>query len=358
MHSTTGEVPKSAELLFLYDPHISPGIRRYQEDLFTALCEAGYVPTLGYFESNPFTEQATFSYRLPLPGALARHRATVSLCKLVALDLLLPARFAMLFVPSQHAPIVRPLRERRKLIVTVHDIMPLIYGGLLKRTYYRFLLPRLMSCADAVVACSHHTRDDLLERFSSFNPDKIRVIPHGTPDSGNAYAPIYREKFVLAIYRNEPWKNSDLVVTAFQSADLPDYRLVNVGHAPAIKPTDPRIHFVGRVTDQELDRLYRSATCFVYPSLYEGFGFPILEAQARGCPVITSNHGVMRETAGDSARLFDVKDEGSLTRALQDVVHDRLMQADLREKGFANAARYTWDTAAGTYMSLFSELGA
>ena len=358
MHSTTGEAPKSTETLFLYDPHISPGIRRYQEDLYTALCAQGYIPTLGYFEANDFTQRAEFTYRLPLPAALARNRTAVSLCKLLALDLLVPRRFKVIFVPSQHAPIVRILRRARRVVVMVHDIMPLIYGGALKRTYYRFLLPRLMSCADAVVACSRHTCDDLIKRFPRFRPEAIETIPHGTPDSGGAPDNLEREKFILAIYRNEPWKNSDLVISAFQSANLVGYRLINVGHVPEIKATDDRIQFVGKVSDQELDRLYRTATCFVYPSLYEGFGFPILEAQARGCPVITSNHGVMRETAGDSARLFDASSVASLVEALQEVVRSNHIQERLRETGIANATRYTWEVAVKKYVLLFSDRDA
>lgn len=359
MHSIIGEALNPTETLYLYDPNISPGIRRYQEELFTALCAQGYIPTLGYFEKNLFTEQAKFSYRLPLPNAFVRNRMFLTLCKLFALDLFIPKKFKVIFVPSQHAPIVRFLRKGRKLVVTVHDIMPLIFGGLIKQTYYKFLLPRLISCADAVIACSRHTREDLIKRFSSLNLDKIHTIPHGSRDDVSPDSPhtqLEREKIILAIYRNEPWKNSGLLISAFQAADLPGYRLVNVGHVPTAKVLDDRIQFIGKVSDQELDRLYRSATCFVYPSLYEGFGLPILEAQARGCPVITSNRGVMRETAGISAHLFDPTKVDSLTKALQEVVRSTEIQDILRKRGFANVARYSWDIAAKRYMAIFAAL--
>ena len=116
------------------------------------------------------------------------------------------------------------------------------------------------------------------------------------------------------------------------------------------------VELLGRVEDDELDALMRGADALVFPSLYEGFGLVVLEAMARGCPVICSNATALPETGGDAARYFDPHDVDDMAAAIQSVVTDRAQHDELAERGRERAASFTWDDAADATASIYREL--
>ncbi|HET9672264.1 MAG TPA: glycosyltransferase family 1 protein, partial [Actinomycetota bacterium] len=163
--------------------------------------------------------------------------------------------------------------------------------------------------------------------------------------------------YVLFVGTVEPRKNVVGLIRAFRkiAAEVP-HTLVIAGPAGwgtslGRELADPpgRIEPVGAVSPQRLDALYRSADCLCYPSRYEGFGLPVLEAMLRGVPVVASTTPAVAETAGDAALLVDPTDEGAIADAVERVLTDRVLADDLRAKGRERTASFSWDrTAAAT----------
>jgi len=119
-----------------------------------------------------------------------------------------------------------------------------------------------------------------------------------------------------------------------------------------------RVIFTGFITEKELDQLLRHAAVFVYPSLYEGFGIPILEAMKVGTPVVTSSVTAMPEVAGDAALFVDPYDTDKMAEAMARVIKDEKLRAELREKGFERAKPYSWEATCSTYYKVYEELAA
>jgi glycosyltransferase involved in cell wall biosynthesis len=204
--------------------------------------------------------------------------------------------------------------------------------------------------ADIVFAISSTTRDDLLERFG-LPPDKVVVTPLGvtTVEPSHGSLPFEEPPWFLYVgERAKPYKNWRAVVDAV-SASGPEVRLACFG--PPATPDEQRlvherglgdrVRFVGG-DDHDLARVYRAASALVYPSLYEGFGLPPLEAMAHGCPVVAARAGPMPEVLADAALFFDPADIDDLAHALGRVLDDKEDMALLRTRGRDRAATFTW----------------
>ncbi|HDS4950394.1 TPA: glycosyltransferase family 4 protein, partial [Klebsiella aerogenes] len=140
-----------------------------------------------------------------------------------------------------------------------------------------------------------------------------------------------------------------------------DYNLKIIGHkAKAFASVDltkenQRIEYLGRVSDEELIDLYRNASAFIFPSLYEGFGIPPLEAQACGCPVISSKSASMKEVLRDSAIFFDPENCADICNAMTTVLNDTDLQKDLIERGFNNVKRFSWENSASILLKIVED---
>ncbi len=252
---------------------------------------------------------------------------------------------------------------RRRQVVTIHDAsvfaVPQAYSvGF--RSWYRFLLTRLAHRALRILTVSHFSAAEL-RRYCGVNPARLEVIPHGadhlatlSPDTSILTRHALEGKpYVLAVGSRAPHKNFKALLHAAPGiqAAMPDVRIVIVGGGfPRIfgaghLETLDAVH-TGYVSDAELKALYMHARCFVFPSLYEGFGLPPLEAMACGCPVVAARAASMPEVCGDGARYFDPEDTGSLTQAVLGVLGDRSLELDLRARGPARAAMFSWLTCA------------
>ncbi|MGI8988241.1 MAG: glycosyltransferase family 4 protein [Bryobacteraceae bacterium] len=255
-------------------------------------------------------------------------------------------------------------------VCTFHDLIPLDRPEWFNprfAAWYGWLLPRLARKVRHIISVSEFTKRRIVERFG-VDPSKVTVIPNGVdarfhPRPADEIAAM-RESlgvgsapYLLCVGSVEPRKNLlclleawslvlaklsediQLVVAGAKGASLV-FSNVTVGKLPA------RVHVTGYVDDQQLPALYSGAMALVYPSLYEGFGLPPLEAMACGVPVIASNNTSLPEVVGDAAVLVDPRDPGSIGDAILRVARDETLRGAMRAKGLARAERYNWDAVA------------
>jgi glycosyltransferase involved in cell wall biosynthesis len=253
-----------------------------------------------------------------------------------------------------------PVAGRVARVVTVHDLNYLLFPEAhfgLRARGMRLLVPAAARRSKRVIVSSESTKADLV-RHLSLPAEKIDVAPLalGHPPSIAGRAPATgRRPTLLTVSAKRPHKNLMRLLGALSRmpADRRP-RLVMPGY-PTPHEDDLRarvaelgldVEFLGWVSDQQLEDLYRSADAFVFPSLHEGFGMPVLEAMARGLPVATSGRTSLAEVAGDAALLFDAEDEASIAAAVDRLLHDRELAARLAAAGPEQAARFTWDRTA------------
>ncbi|SDF71541.1 glycosyltransferase family 4 protein [Terriglobus roseus] len=268
-----------------------------------------------------------------------------------------------------------------KSAVTIHDMtslsMPEVHIGI-KLRYYRFFIRRAQKWSDGLIFVSRSAQEDFVSHLGpprglstvvyhgkspAFHPliDRTQIEPlcvkYGLP-----------ERYILYVGTVEPRKNLERLVEAFASlaSALPTTSLVIAGmmgwkqehltdlvHAFGL---EDRVIFTGYVAEEEKPVLIAGSDLFVYPSLYEGFGLPVLEALACGVPTITSDVSSLPEVAGDAALLIDPKDTRAITKAIEAVMGDPVLAAGLREKGPEQAAKFTWERAATQTAAVYSAL--
>lgn len=244
-----------------------------------------------------------------------------------------------------------PLRARPPVVATVHDVAVLRYPEAFPawhRHTGRLALRQAVRSADAVVAVSAFTRDELTELLG-VSADRIHVAGNGVDPVFTASGPAASGDYVLAVATLEPRKN---LVRAVEAARIAGVELRVVGARGWGGVEVPG--WVGRVDDAELAALYRGARCLVFPSLYEGFGIPVLEAMACGTPVVTTRGGATEEVAGGAAVLVDPLDAAAIAAGIGEAESRR---EELRRLGIERAKRFTWAQAADVVEALWRELG-
>lgn len=271
----------------------------------------------------------------------------------------------LLFSPANTGP----LRYARQ-VVTIHDVTPIDHPEWNRpgfSAWYRFLLPRLVGSARYVVTVSEFSRNRLLD-VTGVDPERIITIPIGVSDTFRPMARADRDAtlrnmdlpskdYFLGLGANSPRKNLAGLLRAWEQV-LPEVNanlwLVVIGDTDTqaiFAPGDrvskpPRVHFTGHVPDKVLPALYGSALALVFPSLYEGFGLPPLEAMACGTPVIAGNRTSIPEVVGSAGILVDPTNTAEIARAILGVVREPRVRRDLAAAGLRRAGRFTWDVTA------------
>jgi glycosyltransferase involved in cell wall biosynthesis len=243
-----------------------------------------------------------------------------------------------------------PLRPRCPLVVTVHDLAVIRYPETLPRWHRETgarALRAALRVADAVVAVSTSTRDELVA-LMGVDPSRVRIVPNGVnpvfaPDGSRAAG-----AYVLAVGTLEPRKNLSRAVEAARIAGR-ELRVAGMSGWGGVTVDG----WVGEPTDDELAALIRGASCVVYPSLYEGFGLPVLEAMACGTPVVTSRGGATEEVAGGAAVLVDPLDPEAIAAGIHEAEARR---DELVPQGLARAATFPWSVAGDRVEALWREL--
>jgi glycosyltransferase involved in cell wall biosynthesis len=265
-------------------------------------------------------------------------------------------------------------------VVTIHDLIYRIYPEAhfgLRAKGMSFLVPLAARRSHRVIAPSESTRDDLM-RLLGVDEDKIDVVVEGVRAGIVAGSPeselrrrydLADRPVVLTASAMRPHKNLRRLLEAW--AVLADERrpvLVLPGypteHTNELRAQSAElglandVRFVGWVSSADLEGLYRLASCFVFPSLYEGFGLPVLEAMARGVPVACSDRGALREVAGSAARVFDPESSRSIAEAVEELLHNSVVSENFRAAGLERAKQFTWaETGHATLRSYELALG-
>ena len=285
-------------------------------------------------------------------------------------------------VDVYHSPdfTLPPTRRGTRTLLTVHDLSFVrdpgsAAPGLL--TYLNAVVPRSVARADHVLADSFATRDDLIDLYKT-PANKISVLYCGVED---VFRPItdpaalaavrakYRlggAPFVLAVSTLQPRKNYVRLLEALARMADPELRLVFAGGKGWLYDSifaaverlglRERVTFMGFVDDADLPALYTAARILAYPSLYEGFGLPMLEAMACGTPVVASTASCLPEVAGDAALLIDPYDVAALAEALTRAHTDEPLRATLIDLGRRRAAGFRWDESARQLIALYTRL--
>ena len=321
---------------------------------------------------------------LIVPGLGRSRLATRGLGnKIIRKQLMMPwalrsQQFDVVHDTYHFGPFLAPTSYAR--VVTIHDLVPLmmpetcacsVQSHLTHRTLVRWVAKR----AGHIITDSECTRRDVIEQYR-VPPDRVTTVYLA---AGNAFRPVedteqlwaVREKFglpddfILYVGTLEPRKNLVRLIGAYKRA------LPSLGGIPLViggglgwkydeilrAANDPslegRVRLLGRVPDDDLPALYNLATVFVFPSLYEGFGLPVLEAMACGTPVITSRTSSLPEVAGAAGLLVDPLDEDEIARAMVDVVSQKCLRSALSREGLAQAAKFSWQRCAQETLEVY-----
>jgi glycosyltransferase involved in cell wall biosynthesis len=357
------------------------GIGRYTRELVTALARQDTQTQYVLFSAKPSSDLP------PLPGSNFRGVSTrLSTDWLARLwhRARLPLSIELWTGPIRllHSPdfTLPPVNRGVPTLLTVHDLSfvrtpETATAGL--RAYLNSAVPRSVRRADRILADSEATRQDLIELYQT-PPDKIRVLYSGVD---HRFQPVRTEKtldavrkkyqlgsgpFILSVGTIQPRKNYERLVEAFRRLDNADFKLVIVGGKgwldhPLYKlieklGMEESVQFLGFVADDDLPALYSAAHVFAFPSLYEGFGLPALEAMACGTPVLTSNISSLPEVAGGVAISVEPTDVDAIAEGLGKLIEDTGLRKKLIQQGITRATLFNWNKAAGELREHYQDL--
>lgn len=281
---------------------------------------------------------------------------------------------------SLHFPV--PLLWRHNLVTTIHDLIPLIYPESLpsrmSRIYCYVMMRAAARKSRRVIANSYYTRRDIV-RYLKIPESKVKVIYEGVNEN---YHPVKNEsrlrkvkeryktseKFIFYIGQWKPYKNILRLMRAFHrlkmKTGIPHKLLIggrkdpNYGEIPALARNlglEKDIIFTGYIPEEDLPVLYSAAKLFIFPSLYEGFGLPVLEAMACGIPVVSSNTSSLPEIAGDAAILVNPYSIEEIAQAMQEGLRDEKLRKKLIQKGLARTRLFVWEKTSRETLQVYEQ---
>ncbi|MBU2628449.1 MAG: glycosyltransferase family 4 protein [Proteobacteria bacterium] len=276
--------------------------------------------------------------------------------------------FNAIHVPTVTAPFFfRP--PEVKVVMTVHDIIPNLFPKwqpLKRRLYFKYFLKHRFKFVDRFIAVSENTKKDMINLFN-IEDDKIDVIYEGVSKRFKKEEHQEKREFVLAVSTLEPRKNFTTLIHAFirckEKHNIKE-KLLIVGrkgwlldHIRDIPKQYARdIIFKGYVSNEELVVLYQQAKLFIYPSMYEGFGLPVLEAMACGCPVITNNCSSIPEVGGVAVEYVDPENVEAFSQIIFQIISSPEQQKVLSDKGVVQAKKFTWEKCAHETINTYEKV--
>jgi glycosyltransferase involved in cell wall biosynthesis len=280
-------------------------------------------------------------------------------------------QYDLVHCPTVVAPFFFKPRKNKelKVVMTVHDLIPNIFPKLniiRRRIYFKYILKYRFRYVDYYIVPSNAVRNDLIKIFN-IKPNRISVIHEGISDKFRASDNIRKEKYILAVSTLEPRKNFKRIIECYidlKKNNNIEEKLVIVGKKgwyfkdilKIPEELSKDIIFKGYVPEYQLIELYQKAKLFIYPSLYEGFGLPILEAMASGCPVITSNTSSLPEVAGDAAFLVNPTKKTEIENAILNIIQNKNLADDLIYRGLKRARNFSWNQCAEKTISVYEKV--
>jgi glycosyltransferase involved in cell wall biosynthesis len=342
-------------------PRISGGSETYARELVRALARVGrleyhvFAPKLApdAVDGLPGTTVKTYPAAESMPGRIAA----------MALATVFPARVKRELSPERlqalHFPltITIPRGTGVPAATSVLDLQHELFPDFFSRAelaYRRVAYRTAVRGSRLVIAISEHVKETIVERLC-VEPDRVRVIQLGIDLEQLRPGEAARGPFLVYPANGWPHKNHARLLDAFAVVrrERPELRLVLTGSRLEGLRTAAGVEVRGHVPRSELIRLYQTASALVFPSLYEGFGLPPVEAMACGCPVAAARTGALPETCGDAARYFDPTKPEEIAEAVLNMLSD---PGDLVERGLARARGFTWDECARRHDVVYEEL--
>lgn len=370
--------PAVAGVYFGIDAHSAErageGNSTYSQGLIAALLAASGDDDFALFARNP---RHPFYSSLPTHGRSRAIHVTQG-GGLARLGWALSRAASRERVDGLHVQYFAPFGYRGRLVVTVHDLgflhVPESFP-LALRAALRLLVPRSIVRASHVITDSEFSRRDIVARYGT-RPDKIAVIPLAAdsrfhPRTDQQTAPVLaryglKPGFLFSLGRLNRRKNLERLLLAHARVRVgaggdtplvvggkPDYGAEEVLSRARLSKEASGVCFVGLIPDEDLAAFYAGAIGFVYPSLFEGFGLPLLEAMSCGTPVVTSDRAALPELAGGAALVVDPESVGALADAMTRLLTDKELAADLRQRGLARSRQFSWGETARRTLAVY-----
>ncbi|HHU0689547.1 glycosyltransferase family 1 protein [Citrobacter sp. Marseille-Q3906] len=269
----------------------------------------------------------------------------------------------LIFLPGY----IPPLFCSKKFILTIHDLNHLDLSdnsSFLKRSFYNFIIKRGCHQAYKIFTVSNFSKERIA-KWSGVDPDKIVTVYNGVSEEFNINViPMdLGYKYLLCVGNRKTHKNEKRVISAFAKADIADsIKLVFSGNPSSelekiIKQygISERVTFLGFVSEEDLPSLYKGSLGLVFPSLYEGFGLPVVEAMACGIPVLTSVTSSLPEVAGNAAILVDPEVVEDITEGITKLVNDTVLRERLIHNGIVRAKKFSWQSVVNEIEMVLAE---
>ena len=344
-------------------PQLSGGSETYARELVRALARVGrldyhvFTPSIASDASDGLPGTTVASYRAS--------RSTAGRLRAMTLASALPGRLRRQLASERLSALHFPLTlaiprgsgvpAATSILDLQHELFPEFFSRA-ELAYRRVAYRAAVRESRLVIAISEHVKETIVERLG-VAPERVRVIYLGIdlerlpPGEGE------RDPFLLYPANGWPHKNHGRLLEAFAllRRERPELRLVLTGSGLERLPAPDGVEIRGHVPGDELLRLYRTASALAFPSLYEGFGLPPLEAMASGCPVASSDAGALPEVLGDAPAYFDPTDPEAMATAVMRVLADPQPYA---ERGLLRAHQFTWDACARKHDDVYEELSA
>lgn len=317
------------------------------------------VPHLRSLQPTLLTAHPFEGFRcIPTPANLtAEHGSRGHLRRLLWTQFQLPKLYRQLGASLLFSPVPEtPLWRRTRSVVTVHDLIPLRFGSARSplRLYFRHYVPQVLRQAAHILCDSEATARDITH-FYGLPAHKMTAVPLAYDAEHFRPLSLPTQNYFFYIGRHDPYKNLQRLIAAFgQVQDLPDVELWIAGPAdPRFTPAlaaqaaelglAHRVKFLSYVPYSDLPRLLNQAIALVFPSLWEGFGLPVLEAMACGTAVITSNQASVPEVAGDAALLVDPYRPEAIAAAMRQVATDDHARSQLQARSLERSHQFSWE---------------